>query len=207
LPAWARGAAGDSTAALDRKAALARFRVLAQEKGIGPALDALAKSDKPAERRLAVFAMGAFDDLDRLARVLTEAKYADLWENGVLAARHWIGRKPGQDQLLYRTLQERYGLPAAHAETVLQLLHSFSDEELSRPETYELLIDYLNHDRLAIRGLAYWHLSRLVPAGQSIAYNPLGTSEERARAQQQWRKLIPSGEVPPKPKPDQAGKR
>jgi hypothetical protein len=44
-------------------------------------------------------------------------------------------------------------MTSTQAETVLQLLHNFSDEELTQPETYEALIDLLGSDQLAIRGL------------------------------------------------------
>jgi len=83
---------------------------------------------------------------------------------------------------------------------VLQLLHSFGEEQLSQPEIYELLIEYLGHEKLAIRGLANWHLVRLVPEGKKIGYDPHATPEERARAQAEWRKLIPPGSLPPKAK-------
>jgi hypothetical protein len=63
-------------------------------------------------------------------------------------------------------------VPAADAENILQLLHSFSDADLAQPETCEVLIDYLAHARLAIRGLAYWHLYRLVPGAGSWAIIP-----------------------------------
>ena len=46
-----------------RKAAAAKFVRLARTKGIRAALDTLTASDNPAERRLAVFAMAALDDL------------------------------------------------------------------------------------------------------------------------------------------------
>jgi hypothetical protein len=200
LPDWASDIGGDDADAKKRKAALVRLRKLAATEGVGPALDTLADSDEPADRRLAVFAMGALDDLERLGNVLTAAKHADAWDNGVVAMRHWIGRGPGQDQILYRRLQERRKYSPAHAETVLQLLHSFSEEQLAQPATYEVLIEYLGHDKLAIRGLAHWHLVRLVPAGRKIAYHPLGEPAERAKAQEEWRKLVPPGSLPPKPK-------
>ena len=82
--------------------------------------------------------------------------------------------------------------------SVPELSHGFGDAELSRPETYEALIQYLGHNVLGIRGLAHWHLVRLVPAGRKIAYNPLDAPESRAKAQAEWRKLIPAGKLPPR---------
>ena len=79
--------------------------------------------------------------------------------------------------------------------TIMNLLHSFSDADLALPETYETLIAYLDNEALAIRGLAYWHLYRLVPVGQKIGYNPLAPKEERKQAINQWQKLIRKGKL------------
>jgi hypothetical protein len=201
LPPWAT-ASGDSPVAKAKREILERLRQRLASKPIGEVLDELLNSDQEAERRLAVNAMGALDDLERLAKALREAKHPDVWQNGVLALRHWIGRGPGQDQLLYKTLVEVRHYSPVHAETVLQLLHSFSDADLARPETYQTLIDYLDHDQLGIRGLAYWHLIRLVPAGKELGYDPLGPKDAREAAIQKWRKLVPPGKVPSRPTND-----
>ena len=49
------------------------------------------------------------------------------------------------------------------AETIMQLLHGLSEEQINSPETYDALINYLRHKRLAIRELAYMRLWLLVP--------------------------------------------
>jgi hypothetical protein len=202
LPVWASPTTGDSPTAKLKKAARDRLQQLILSKGIDAALDTLINSENQFDRDLAIIVMGALDDLPRLGKALREAKHPDVWENGVLTLRHWIGRAPGQDQILYQRLVEDRKFSPVEAETVLQLLHSFSDEELARPETYETLIAYLGHNQLAIRGLAYWHLSRLVPAGKKFGYNPLDPKDKREAAVQQWKKLIPSGQMPPRTKPD-----
>jgi hypothetical protein len=149
--------------------------------------------------------MGALDDLPRLGKAMRETKYAGLWDDGILALRHWIGRCPGQDQILYDRLIEVGKYKPVQAETLMELLHSFGDEDLARPETYQTLIDFLDHDVIGIRGLAYWHLRRLVPAGQGINYNPAASKEERKAAIQKWRALVPSGQVPPRAKAETKG--
>jgi hypothetical protein len=170
---------------------------------MGEVIDDLLKSDDAYKRKLGIMAAAALDDLDCLGKALREAKSPDVWENGVLSLRAWIGRGPGQDQILYKGLLEKTKLTPVQAETVMQLLHSFSDEDLDNPALYQTLIDYLGHDQLAIRGLAHWHLYRLVPAGQEFGYNPLAAKEERDKAIAKWKKLIPEGKMPPKTKPEE----
>jgi hypothetical protein len=138
----------------------------------------------------------------RLGAVLANAKHADTWDYGVRALRHWIGRGPGQDMKLYNGLIKEAKMSELEAETVLQLLHSFGEDQLTHPELYEVLIDFLDHDKLAIRGLAHWHLYRLVPEGQKIAYSPLDPKESRMKPIQEWKKLIPPGKLPPHSKID-----
>lgn len=201
LPSWARGNDNSETAK-QRKAVMAQFRELMMAKGIDAAADALLNSDDPNKRRAGIFILGALDELDDLGKALSTTKHLDVWENGVIALRHWIGRGPGQDQRLYQGLIKEAGFRPVDAEAALQLLHSFGERDLALPETYETLIDYLEHERLAIRGLAHWHLVRLVPDGQKIGYNPLAAKEARDKATQQWRTLVPRGKMPPKPGAD-----
>lgn len=197
LPDWAEPT-GATEKAKRVKAVLAKFRKLAIEKSINEAIDDLLNSDAEPERRAAIVLMGALDDVKRLGEAVARAKHRDVWDSGVLALRHWIGRGPGQDQKLYKGLIEVAKYPPAEAAIVLDLLHSFGESDLANPETYECLIDFMESDRLAIRGLAHWHLYRLVPAGQKIAYDPLAPKEQRDRAVEEWRKLVPSGQLPPK---------
>jgi len=201
LPPWAASGSEDTPTAKMKKAALEAFRKEAASKPIGEVIDALLNSDDAYHRKLGIIAAAAFDDLERLGKALREAKHPDVWENGVLSLRHWIGRGPGQDQILYQRLLEKVKLTPIQAETVMQLLRSFSDEDLADPALYQTLIDYLSHDQLAIRGLAHWHLYRLVPEGRDFGYNPLAPKEERDKAIAKWKSLIPVGKMPPATKP------
>jgi hypothetical protein len=49
---------------------------------------------------------------------------------------------------------------------------------------------------LPLRGLAYWHLYRLVPAGRELGYNPLDEKDKRQAAIAKWQKLVPPGALP-----------
>jgi hypothetical protein len=201
LPPWAKGGGKETPLAKQKKDVLRRWRKTLVAKGLEAALDQFLNSDQVMDRRLAVYAMGATDNLPGLGKALRDAKHPDVWEHGVRALRQWIGRAPGQDQLLYQGFIQRAKFDRVDAETVVQLLHSFGEDELKRPEVYQMLIDYLDHEKLAVRGLAYWHLSRLVPQGKAFGYNPSDPKAKREAAIAKWRKLIPEGTVPAASKP------
>jgi len=60
----------------------------------------------------------------------------------------------------------------------------------------QALLVLLESDRLAIRGLAHWHLQRLAPEGRAFGYDPLAPKEQRQAALKKWQQLIPLGKVP-----------
>jgi hypothetical protein len=194
LPKWAQG--GETETSKRIKAGCNRFRALALKEGIGGAIDTLLKSDDPYDRRLGIYLMAATDDLQRLRDALATAKTPDVWDSLILAIRHWIGREPGQDMILYNRLIELRKYTPVEAETALQLLHSFSDEDLATPETYQTLIALLDSDQMLIRGLAHWHLVRLVPGAAELGYDPLAPHEARLKAIKAWRAHLPAGKLP-----------
>jgi hypothetical protein len=197
LPAWAgeevpqglRGLLSQLVALRDESvpAALATFLRQADRHA-----DAKAATQR---RRLAVYALGAVDDLEGLIDAWTDSTDAAAREAAVDTLRHWIGRDASRDGRLFRFLVQRREYTEPQAETVLHLLHSpfLADQ----PETYETLIAYLRHSRLPVRELARWHLYRLAPAGRSIAYDAAAPEAERLKALEAWKKLIPSGKLPP----------
>jgi hypothetical protein len=198
LPDWAElpmDPAGKAD--LEKRIAL-RDRVAAgfAEHPIGEVLDHLVASDDPRARRSGVILMGALDELSRLGKTLNETTHPDTWDQAVVAMRHWLGRGPDQDKKLYEALTATKGYTPVQAETLIDLLHGFSEDDVLRPETYQLLINYLACDKLALRGLAHWRLVRMVPGGKDLPFDPKATPEARKEAQARWRKLVPPGELP-----------
>lgn len=203
LPDWAATEESDSERVQRIKKTVERLRQEVVKSSPRKAARTFVKSEDPNERATGVIFMGALDDLEGLGEVFTETKYPDVWDRAVIVVRHWLGRRPGQDQILYQRLLDKRGFKPAQAAGVMQLLHSFGEAERAQPELYTTLVRYLDNDVLGIRGLAHWHLVRLVPAGKEIGYNPLDPKEQRDKARAQWKKLIEEkiakGELPPKP--------
>jgi hypothetical protein len=195
LPDWADTDAVPSEEARKAAEAVEKFR---QARAADPekALDTFLASANPAEQRVALVALGAQDELARVGKALAEAQSMEQWDFGITVLRHWLGRSRGQDQKLYSTLMNARGFSAPQARIATQLLFGFSEEDLGQPETYEVLIDYLLHEKAGIRNLAAWHLVRLVPKGKEIPYRPNGTLEEAQKAHDAWKKLVPSGRLP-----------
>ena len=198
LPAWASETGEETPDAKAKKATIERFRQSLATKSIDESLDEFLNSQERMDRALAIYVMAALDKLAGIGKAFRETKHADVVDTAIIALRHWIGRGPGQDQILYDGLIELSKHKPVHAETIMQLLHGFGDADLAHPETYQTLMDSLDHDLLGIRALAYWHLYRLVPSGRELGYNPLDVKDAREAAIKKWRELVPAGKVPPR---------
>jgi hypothetical protein len=202
LPDWVATEQSESERAQRIKETVEKIRQQVVKSSPRQAGRTLAASEDPNERASSVIFMGALDDMEGLGEVINGTKHPDTWDRAVVVVRHWLGRRPGQDQLLYHGLIVKRGLKPAQAAGIMQLLHSFSTADLAQPELYTTLVKYLDNDILGIRGLAHWHLVRLVPAGKEFNYNPLDPKDQRDKARDQWKKLIDDllakGELPPK---------
>ncbi len=167
---------------------------------VGKALDELAKSNNKNERFTGMTLAGALDDLSRVFSVLMNSKQVEDRDHAVIVLRHWLGREPGQLKKLQTSLVESKKLTEVQARNLIHLLVGFNGEERADPDTYAVLLTYLDHPNQAVRTLANWHLIRLAPAGKVIAFDAGAPEEQRQQAVKRWHALIPDGQLPPVPK-------
>ena len=156
------------------------------------------KSGDASLRRLACSSLGAVDEISGLLEQLEQEQAPDLRACAIDTLRHWIAAGRDHDYKLFELLKAKYR--AIEAENMLTLLHDLSPRDKANPDTYDLLINYLNHPQLPLRELAWWNLFQLVPAGQKIRYSATADAATRQQAQAQWRALIPPNQLPPMPK-------
>lgn len=197
LPEWL-DADDKSPEAQKAKARLEEFRKLVVEKGPSGAIDAFLATGDPDKVRNAIIATVALDDVPRLRKIFYESKSPEVLDLCILVLRHWLGRDASHDVKFFDLLKADPKIPPAQAATVLQLLHSYGENDLAQVETYETLVSYLRHPALGIRALANFHLVRLYPDGKAFGFNPAGTDAERAAAVAKWKELITAGKLPPK---------
>lgn len=208
LPAWADDSASPSDDAKTLQGVAAKYLEAVRSRPPAEVLHSLLVSNDSDRvratltREFAVLGLAAVGALPEVVELLGTSRNEDVRLTAILALRNWIGSAPGRDYQLYQVLLGRLAYSEPQAATVLQLLHSPFDPD--DPATYQALIAYLQHDRLAIRELARWHLYRLVPQGASIAYDAGGTAEDRVKAARQWKEIIPDGQLPKKPQKEGA---
>jgi hypothetical protein len=195
LPAWADPQFDNTADGRATRAAVTKL-IQARAGGLDAGTDALLASKVPAEWRLGLATAAATDQLGKLAKVLSESPDPAVWDYGGTVLRHWLGRSAGQAAALFTFLTTERGYDPVAAGTVLDLLAGFTPAELRRPETYDALVEYLQHDKPAVRNLAAWHLVRLVPAGKAIPFRANAGKDELRPAYSQWKRLVPGGVLP-----------
>jgi hypothetical protein len=152
------------------------------------------ESPSTAHRLLGVLFLGALEAAPALIDCLEDRNHSDVRGATAFVLRQWIARGRSDERTLHATLCDRKLFPPEKADIVLGLLHSFSREDVARPQTYDRLVGYLNHDNLAVRDLALWHLALLTPdIARDITYRPTDPPEARAAAVAQWRKRLAAG--------------
>jgi hypothetical protein len=162
------------------------------------------KDPRTLVRVAAVFFCSALDDLSRLIDALGSSEFRDERVAAITALRDWAGLRPDNDMKLYKALEGKYR--AGPAEIIMTLLHTYGERDLADPLTYETLIAYLKHDKVAIRELAFYQLGSMPTTAPLVAqtpqlnFDPAGPAEQREAAYQKWKEVIPDGKLPPPPK-------
>ncbi len=154
------------------------------------------ESEDPPSRSLGVLCLAALDAVPHLVDALEDRQHFEVRWAARYALQHWMSRHADHDLELFRLLQELTGYSRENAAIVLGLLHTFSEVAGADPKTYQTLIEYLNHDKLAVRELASWHLTLLAPhIAKDLLFDPAGTSEHRKQIQDAWKKRLRNGSI------------
>src|SRR5262249_55425276 len=143
-------------------------------------LTRLNDSQNVRERMLGILFLGALDEAPHLVPFLQDPKHPQVRGTAAHVLRTWLGRSADRPAELTRIIQERTGYGKEKSALIVKLRGVFPEEALARPETRQELVGYLDHENLAVRELAYWHLALRFPDGaRRIPYDPLAEPEQR----------------------------
>src|SRR5262249_31665591 len=128
----------------------------------------------------------------------------------IFALRRWLSRNAQQGLLLYDPKNENKkagllrskGFSNNEAAIIYSLLHDFNDQQRNNPATYEALASDLEHKRVAIAELAWWHLLRLAMGVKELpAFNAAAPMEDRKRVEAVIMDLVKKNKLPPPRQP------
>jgi hypothetical protein len=171
--------------------------------------EVLQKSNDPMQHKLAIYCLGALENVAELLDVLgdTDPVHAPDRDTAIFTLRRWLGRDAGNGLKLFDPknktglLLTRQKYRNHEAERIFVLLHDFSEDEIFAAETYEWLARDLLSDKVAIAELARWHLYRLARLqGVSLPslekFNAAFPRDVREGAFREVRDKIEKGQLP-----------
>jgi hypothetical protein len=133
------------------------------------------EENRPWERAVALFCLGALDQVGPVLKTLDTNDKPDVRVRALDTLFHFVGRQSDQDVPLRAALKDQ-GFAEGDAEMILRLLHGFDQ---NNREVIDLLINNLTSSRLAIRELSFFVLHMLAPADKLTGYDPNGPQEIR----------------------------
>jgi hypothetical protein len=188
-----------------RAALLAVSERMGEKRPVNSALEEVVVDGPPFQRYVSIDCLGAIDAIPSLLDVVEnkdEARGQDRLE-AIFVLWRWIDHGSDYARQLYdRNTKSGFlikkGFRSNEAAIVMEMLH-YSDEYKARdPVTYDILADYLTHNKMLIRELAFLQLQLLTRGMKTIPqYNAAWDQDRRGRAAAEWKKMIENKELPP----------
>ena len=176
-------------AAREVNQALENLSRIATTKTLDVALGECLGSNDAATHVLAIRCLAALGELSALISALNDDKRPEVRSSAVEGLRHLLGAGADNQRELERILRDK-NYSDRQIVTVRQLLQGFGDQQWEEPVVRTTMVDYLLHDKLPIRQLAYSLLLRRFPEGQRIGYDAGADARKRDRASEEWKSLV-----------------
>jgi hypothetical protein len=149
--------------------------------------------------RHAIRSMAAVDELARIYDEFSQER-TPLFVRGVCLQQitQWLAWDRDNDYQFRDLMLKFNNKNKTVCNKIVELFHPVSAKDADDPMTYQLLIEGLDNDLLAIRTLSHWNLlilARSRPGGE-IFYDPAMPRRDRLAAIARWRAFIPPGRLP-----------
>lgn len=143
---------------------------------------AIVNNPRPAISELAVKCLALTDNYSPLVKALVHAEHREARLATIFGLRQWLPIEARNRQLLRAELARH--LLASDAEAIYRLLWGFNHQDAMNPATSRMLVNWLDHEQVAIRELAFWHVQRLT--GLKHDYSPVIPLGQRRVAVERW---------------------
>jgi hypothetical protein len=137
----------------------------------------------PGISTLAVSCLALTAQLEPLVQALAESKYSESRQVAFDGVRQWLVGGAGRSDALKVELGRWF--EQSDVETVHRLLWGFDKADGAGQETSEQLVDWLGHDHIAIREMAFYHVSRIT--GRKYEFRPDAAAGRRNKAVARWK--------------------
>ncbi len=200
LPNWDRRL---STIA-QKNARLFADEFKADESSAHDALLGLVDSRVYALSRVAVSCLGLIGDYEMMLEVLDRNEHHESRVEAIKCLRTWVDLEPDNRVKLKEAIAAKFY--PQEVDVVYRLIWGYQEQDARSKQTSEQLVDWLEHDRLAVRELAWFYIKSLTNRKLEV-FDARGTPMHINAAVQKIRKILEKDGtlLPPLPMPVKAG--
>ena len=186
---------------LDRRASEDLVGFVKVERPITLSLGELAEFRKTEVRSLAARCLGALGQYDALWNELISDKQYSYWDEAVDGLRDAISRSPEGAKEVLDSIER---LKKRNSSDLFRMLRGYDAAQLEEGGGTQL-VDFLEHEDLEMRVLAFENLRRITESTHN--YRPEKSAEARRIQTLEWRKQLKEGRIVYKTRPASDAKR
>jgi hypothetical protein len=180
----------DTQSLLDQRASVTVERELAVGRAAVLGLRELADHRRKEVRWLALRCLDCLGDFELMVAALDDPEQKMVWPDYVDRLRAAVVRSPLAAGQVRSAMEKLHGAEGAE---LYEMLWKYGDGPLGREDAAHL-VDYLDHDTLAFRVVAFQTLRRVTKLG--INYQPEDTAAKRRPWVEKWRERLESAPPP-----------
>lgn len=152
------------------------------EQPLSLSVPAIVNNPRPALAELAVKCLAVTDSYQPLVKTLVNTEHREARLAAIAGLRQWLPQDTRNRQLLKVDLA-RHLLPT-DTDIVYRLLWGFNHADAKNPATSRQLVAWMEHEQVAVRELAFWHVQHLT--GLKHDYSPINPAGQRRVAIERW---------------------
>ena len=148
------------------------------DSGVKVSIPAVTGHARSGMAELAVGCLVLIDSYQPLVQTLAQSPHEEARREAFRGLRQWLPASPENGERLEQELRKHFRENDAAA--IYALLWGYDASAAANAATSRTLVDWLMHDQIIVRELAFYHIFRLT--GRKNSYRPLGPEGQRRSA-------------------------
>ena len=138
---------------------------------------------RPEMARLGVSCLGLIEDYDGMLQALGRNEHEEARLQAIAGLRNWINLEPDNREKVKESIAKHFHTEEADA--IYHLLWGYEEKDGKDPKVSARLINWMGHDSLAVRELAFFYVQKLT-GGRRLEYRPNNSPQQRKSAINSW---------------------
>jgi hypothetical protein len=195
MPKWV---IAETSSPLDMRAATDLNKALDGKRPVTQALLEMSSHRKAENKSMAARALALIDEFGPFDNLFNDPDEKAVWPIQIESLKAALARGPAVAGKVRAALQGERG---KDGDELYRMIWGFSKEDVAAGAAAKL-IDYLDHDSMDMRVLAFYNLRQIVgPGGPESYYRPEQPAQVRQQSIRRWRERLKEGLLGTKPPP------